>query len=66
MNVKTASFLAMIGTILLTILLVYDFVSDLVNVINGLIPAAKLVASLICAFASLSVAIFFFVFHKQS
>ena len=66
MNVKTSSFLAMIGTILLTCLLVYDFVSDLVNVINGLIPAAKLFSSLICAFASLSVAIFFFVFHKQS
>jgi hypothetical protein len=66
MNLKTASFLAMIGTILLTILLVYDFVSDLLNVINGLTPAVRLVSSLICAFASLSVAIFFFVFHKQS
>jgi hypothetical protein len=65
MSIKTASFLAMIGTLLLTILLVYDFISTLLNVMQGLVPAVKLFSSLIYAFASITVACFFFVFHKQ-
>jgi hypothetical protein len=66
MNLKTASFLAMIGTLLLTILLVYRFVMDALNVVSGLIPAVTLFSCLIYAFAALTVTIFFFVFHKQS
>jgi hypothetical protein len=66
MNIKSAAFLAMIGTILATILLVYDFISSTLNVMRGLIPAMTLFPSLIYVIASLSLAIFFFVFHKQS
>ena len=65
MSLKSAAFLALIGTILVTILRLYDLVSTITNVIGGLVPAIALVTSLIYAFASLGLAAFFFVFHKQ-
>lgn len=66
MSLKSAAFLALIGTILVAILRLYDFISTVMNVIGGLVPAITLLTSLIYAFASLSVPVFFFVFHKQS
>lgn len=66
MSLKNAAFLALIGTILTTILLVYDLVSAILNVTQGLVPAMTIFPLLIYAFASLTVAVFFFVFHRQS
>jgi hypothetical protein len=66
MNLKSAAFLALIGMILVTILRLYDLISTITNVIGGLVPAMALLSSLIYAFASLGLAAFFFVFHKQS
>lgn len=66
MNLKTASFLALIGTILSTVLLVYDFIFGIVNMLRGLLPLTNVIAAGIYAFASLTVAIFFFVFHRGS
>ena len=66
MSLKSAAFLALIGMILVTILRLYDLVSTVMNVMGGLVPAITLVSSLIYAFASLGLAAFFFVFHKQS
>jgi hypothetical protein len=56
--------LALIGTILLTALLVWDFVFNVLNVLRGLIPATMLFSSFIYAFACFSVAVFFYVFHR--
>jgi hypothetical protein len=61
MTLKNAALLALIGTILITALLVWDFVF---NVLRGLIPATMLFSSFIYAFACFSVAVFFYVFHK--
>jgi uncharacterized protein YybS (DUF2232 family) len=66
MNLKSAAFLALIGTILTTLLLVYNLIFSVLNVMRGLIPVDTLFSALIYAFASLTVAIFFYVFHKQS
>jgi hypothetical protein len=66
MTIKSAAFLAMIGTILTSILLVYNLVSAVLNVMRGLFPADALFAALIYAFASLTLAVFFFVYHRQS
>jgi hypothetical protein len=66
MNLKTAAFLAMIGTILTSVLLVYNLVFAVLNVMRGLIPVDTLFSTIIYAFASLTLAIFFFVFHRQS
>jgi hypothetical protein len=66
MTLKNAAFLALIGAILTTLLLVYDLVSAILNVTQGLVPAMTIFPLLIYAFASLTLAVFFFVFHKQS
>jgi len=66
MTLKTAAFLAMIGTILTTVVLVYNLIFSVLNVMRGLIPVDTLFTALIYAFASLTVAVFFYVFHKQS
>jgi hypothetical protein len=66
MSLKNAAFLALIGTILTTILLLYDLVSAVINITGGLVPAMSILPLLIYSFASLSVAVFFFVFYKQS
>src|SRR5467141_4091774 len=58
MTLKSAALLALIGTILITILLVWTFVSDLVNVLRGLVPALTLFSTLIYAFACFTVAVF--------
>jgi hypothetical protein len=64
MTLKNAALLALIGTILITALLVWDFVFNVLNVLRGLIPATMLFSSFIYAFACLSIAVFFYVFHK--
>jgi hypothetical protein len=66
MSLKSAAFFALIGMILVTILRLYDLVSTIINVMGGLVPAMTLVPSLIYAFASVGVAAFFFIYHKQS
>jgi hypothetical protein len=66
MNLKNAAFLALIGTILTTLLLAYNLISTVLNVSQGLVPAMTLFPLLIYAFASLTLAVFFYVFHKQS
>ena len=64
MTLKQASFLAFIGTLLLSIFLVVDLTLDLLSMARGLIPAVTLLASLIRTFATVSVAVFFYVFHR--
>jgi hypothetical protein len=64
MTLKNAAFLALIGTILVTALLTWDFVVDLLNVLNGLVPAVKLFSAIVYAFGALCVTVFFFVFHR--
>ncbi len=64
MSLKSAATFAFIGTLLAAALLIWDFVFDVINVTQGLIPLAKLFPSLIGAFAALSLAVFFYVFRK--
>ncbi len=64
MTLKSAALLALIGTILISIVLVWDFVFNVVGVARGVLPPVVLVSSLMCAFGAVSVAVFFFVFHK--
>jgi hypothetical protein len=64
MTLKNAALLALIGTILITALLVLTFVFNFLNVLRGLVPAGVLFSSFIYAFACFSVAVFFYVFHR--
>jgi len=64
MTLKGAVFFALIGMALLTVLLAVGFVRDVSASLAGAIAAITLLASLIHLLASLSVTVFFYVFHK--
>jgi hypothetical protein len=64
MTLKNAVLLALVGTILMTALLVWNFAFNVVNVLRGVEAPAVLFSSLIYAFGSLTVMVFFFVFHR--
>ena len=64
MTLKNAALLALVGTILVTVLLAFDLIRNILNVVQGLVPALTLFLSLIYAFGAFSLAAFFFVFHK--
>jgi hypothetical protein len=64
MTLKSSAFLALVGMILVTVLCVADFVRDASGVLRDLIPAVSLFRSLIYVIASLSVTLFFYVFHR--
>jgi hypothetical protein len=64
MTMRSAASLALLGAVLVTILLVVGFVRDLLNVLQGLIPALKLVTSFIYAFAGVGAVVFLCVFRK--
>jgi hypothetical protein len=65
MTIKNASLLALVGAMLTTALLLATFGFTLLNVLRGLVPAMSLFSSLIYAFGSFSVTVFFFVFHRS-
>ena len=50
--------------ILVTILLIAVLIGDAVAVVRGLIAVMRVLTSLIYAFASLSVVLFLYAFHK--
>ena len=64
MPLKNAALLALIGTIVMTVLLVWNFVSNVLNVLRGVDAPVVLFASFIYAFGCLTVMVFFFVFHR--
>jgi hypothetical protein len=64
MTLKNAALLALIGTILMTALLVWNFVFNLLNLLRGLVPAVMVFESFIYAFGAFSVMVFFYVFHR--
>ncbi len=64
MTMRGAASLALLGAVLVAILLVGGFVLDLVSALRGLIPALRLVASFIYAFAAVAAVVFLHVFRK--
>jgi hypothetical protein len=65
MSLKNAAFLALIGTLLLTILLAFGFINDALGVARGLIPPVRLITSLIETFAGVTAVLFFYVVHRR-
>jgi hypothetical protein len=64
MTLKNTAFLALVGMVLVTILLIAGLIADVSGVVRGLIPAMKLLTSFIYAFAGLSAVVFLYAFHK--
>jgi hypothetical protein len=65
MTLKSAALLAFIGMLLLTVLLAFVFVRDLLSFMRDLIPALRVFASLIYLFSSLTLTIFLCAFYKS-
>jgi hypothetical protein len=64
MTLKNAALLALIGTILMTALLLQSFVLTFLNVLRDLVPAVTLFQSFIYAVGCFSVAVSFYVFYR--
>jgi hypothetical protein len=64
MTLKNAAMLALVGTIVMTVLVVWDFVSNVINVVRGVDAPVVLFPSFIYAFGCLTVMVFFFAFHR--
>jgi hypothetical protein len=64
MSLKNAALFALIGMILLTVLVAAGFIRDLLSFARGAVAAITLLTSGIEFLASLSVAVFLYVFHK--
>jgi hypothetical protein len=64
MSLKSAAFFALIGTALLTILVGLGFVRDVAGVASGAVAVLSVVRSGIELLASLSMAVFLYVFHR--
>jgi len=64
MSLKKAALLSLIGTVLMTVLLLWTFVSNVLNAMHGLVPGVRLFSSFIYAFGCFSVAVFFYVFYR--
>jgi len=68
MTLKNAALFALIGmtllAVLLAVLLAAGFIRDLLSFVRGAVAAIALLVSGIHVLASLSVAVFLYVFHK--
>ena len=64
MTLKSATLLAFVCMLLLTIVLLFDFARDLSAAIRGLTPALRMLASLVFLLAGFSSTVFLYVFHR--
>jgi hypothetical protein len=64
MTLKNAALLALTGTILMTALLLWTFVSNMINVLRGVDAPVVLFSSFIYALGCFTVMVFFFVFQR--
>lgn len=65
MSFKTFAFLAFLGMLVLTVLVIADLVRDIYGVLRDVVPTVRLVRSLVYAFASVTAAAFLFVFYRR-
>jgi len=64
MTLKTAALLALVGMSLLTAVLLTHLIIDAEGWIRDVVPAMRLLTTLIYVLASVSVTVFFLVFQK--
>ena len=65
MTLKNAALFALIGTALLSVLLGAGFIRDFSGFLSGVVPLMALLSSGIHFLASLSLTVFFYVFHGR-
>ncbi len=65
MSIKSAALFALIGMLFLTIVVAFDFIDVVIGISGGIVPALAFFRALIYLLASLSLLVFFFVFHNR-
>jgi hypothetical protein len=65
MTLKNAAFFALVGMLLWTLVLTVRLIIDVSALMNGVVPAITVLTLLIEWLASLSLLVFFAVFHKS-
>ena len=65
MTPKSASFLAFIGTALVTILVAVNFFDTVVGVLRGIVPAMAIVPCVVYLFAGIALTAFLWVFNRS-
>ncbi|HEY3442805.1 MAG TPA: hypothetical protein VGK29_18740 [Paludibaculum sp.] len=65
MTPKNAALFALIGMTLLSALLAVGFIRDFSGVLSGVVPVMALMRSGVHLLAGVSVAVFFYVFHRS-
>jgi hypothetical protein len=65
MSLKSAALFALVGMILLTVVVAVGFIRDISAFTAGAIAAMEMLISLIHLLASLSLAVFLYVFYKS-
>jgi hypothetical protein len=64
MSLRSAAVLALVGMILLTLLVIADFINVVQGILRDLIPAMMLLRSIIYLLASVGLTVFLWVFHR--
>jgi hypothetical protein len=64
MSLKSAALLALVGTSLVTLVLLVNLARDGWALLDGVVPVVRFVTSLIRALAGVSVVVFLYIFHK--
>ncbi len=64
MTLKNAALFALIGNLLLTLVLAADFLQATTGLLGDVVPLLGFLRSLVWLAASLSVTVFFYVFHQ--
>jgi hypothetical protein len=64
MNLKSAAFLALVTMLLLTLLVIADFINVVLGVLRDILPAMMLLRSIIYLLASVGLTVFLWVFHR--
>jgi hypothetical protein len=65
MTLKNATLVALVGMLLLSVLLLAGFIRDVASAVSGLIPAIRVLRSLIYLVAGVTMTAFLYVFHKK-
>jgi predicted neutral ceramidase superfamily lipid hydrolase len=65
MNLKAASFLAFVGMLILSVVVIADLVRDMSGFLREILPFVRLIRELVYAFASVTVTVFLYVFYKR-
>lgn len=65
MTLKSASLLALVGMVLVTLLVAVHFFDTIIGVSRGIVPAMALVPCVVYFFAGIALTVFFWVFSRS-